>query len=112
MYDLNCISVFVFCRMICWLVFLEVRRNRGFWSFGWRIRLRGRFWIKLWVSCLVRFLVSSSCNVSYISFNMVDGEGGGGGREKNRERDLFSIVICYYFNIIMEGFNFKIFKDF
>lgn len=37
---------------------------------------------------------------------------GGGGREKNRERDLLSIVICYYFNIIMEGFNFKIFKDF
>lgn len=40
------------------------------------------------------------------------GRGGGGGREKNRERDLLSIVICYYFNIIMEGFNFKIFKDF
>lgn len=112
MHDSNCISVFALCRMICWLVPLEARRNRGPWSLGWRTRSRGRPWTKLWVPCSVRPPASSPCNVSYTSLNMVDGEGGrGGGREKNRERDLFSIVICHYFNIIMEGFNSKLLKD-
>lgn len=110
MHDSNCISVFALCRMICWLVPLEARRNRGPWSLGWRTRSRGRPWTKPWVLCSVRPPASSPCNVSYTSLNMVDGEGGGGGggREKNRERDLFSIVICHYFNIIMEGFNSRI----